>query len=81
MQKKRPDIHRLEAPVPSVGVGAPEQHFAFATAHDGDVAASSVIAILEAEDKQKTNDQEENRKTPLTKKKIVEARFIHFGSL
>jgi symplekin len=69
----------LTAPVPSVGVGAPEQHFAFATAHDGDVAASSVIAILEAEDKQKTNDQEENRKTPLTKKKIVEAVELCFN--
>jgi len=42
-----------KAAVPSVGVGAPEQHFAFATAHDGDIAASSVInAMLEAEDKQ-----------------------------
>ena len=49
----------------SVGVGAPEQHFAFATAHDGDIAASSVInAMLEAEDKQKTNVQHQQISGP-----------------
>ncbi len=46
--------------MPSVGVGAPEQHFAFATAHDGDIAAS----LPEAEDKQKINVQHEQISGP-----------------
>ena len=46
--------------VPSVGVGAPEQHCAFATAHDGDIAAS----LPEAEDKQKINVQHEQISGP-----------------